>query len=157
MGPGLLIKALLQGSFSLLVFGWAQIVMDLQPLLVLLTGEGHLHGFSHTLLGASLLAVVAALSGRYLAGLGLWALSQGQTVPLSWRVTFISAFIGTYSHVLLDALMHADLAPFAPFSLVNPWLSLLSVTQVHWFCLIAGLIGITLWPLMAYWLGKRTR
>lgn len=41
MGPGLLIKALLQGSFSLLVFGWAQIVMDLQPLLVLLTGEGH--------------------------------------------------------------------------------------------------------------------
>ncbi|WP_074867502.1 hypothetical protein [Atopomonas hussainii] len=104
-----------------------------------------------------MLTIVAALSGRYLAGLGLWALGQGQTLPLSWRVTFISAFIGTYSHVLLDALMHADLAPFAPFSLANPWLSLLSVMQLHWFCLIAGLIGITLWPLLAYWLGKRPR
>jgi hypothetical protein len=33
MGPGILIKALLQGSFSLMVFGWAQIVMDIQPLI----------------------------------------------------------------------------------------------------------------------------
>lgn len=72
-------------------------------------------------------------------------------------MTFISAVIGTFSHVLLDALMHGDLAPFAPFSLANPWLGLLSVTQLHWFCLIAGLIGITLWPLLAYWLGKRPR
>ncbi len=32
MGPGLLIKAVLQGAFSLMVFGWAQIVMDIQPL-----------------------------------------------------------------------------------------------------------------------------
>ncbi|MCJ8170759.1 hypothetical protein [Atopomonas sediminilitoris] len=77
-------------------------MIDLQPLLVLLTGEGNLHGFSHTLLGASLLAVVAALSGRYVASLGLWALGHGQTLPLSSRVNFISAFIGTFSHVLLD-------------------------------------------------------
>jgi drug/metabolite transporter (DMT)-like permease len=32
-----------------MVFGWAQIAMDLQPLIVLLAGEGRLHGFSHTL------------------------------------------------------------------------------------------------------------
>lgn len=44
MGPGIAIKAMLQGSFSLMVFGWAQIVMDLQPLFVMITGEGHLTG-----------------------------------------------------------------------------------------------------------------
>jgi hypothetical protein len=44
MGPGILIKSLLQGSFSLMVFGWTQIVMDIQPLIVLISGEGHLHG-----------------------------------------------------------------------------------------------------------------
>ncbi len=44
MGPGIVVKALLQGSFSLMVFGWAQIVMDIQPLFVLISGEGHLHG-----------------------------------------------------------------------------------------------------------------
>ena len=35
MGPGILIKSLLQGCFSLMVFGWTQIVMDIQPLLVM--------------------------------------------------------------------------------------------------------------------------
>jgi hypothetical protein len=50
MGTGILIKALLQCSFSLMVFGWSQIVMDLQPLWVLLNGNGHIHGFSHILL-----------------------------------------------------------------------------------------------------------
>ena len=69
MGPGLLFKAFLQGSFSLMVFGWAQIVMDIQPLLVLLTGQGHLHGFSHTYIGATLLGIVSALSGKYLGNL----------------------------------------------------------------------------------------
>jgi len=51
MGPGILFKALLQGSFSLMVFGWAQIIMDIQPLIVLITGKGHLHGFTHTYIG----------------------------------------------------------------------------------------------------------
>jgi len=53
MGPGVLIKSMLQGSFSLMVFGWSQIVMDVQPLLVMITGDGHLHGFSHTIIGGS--------------------------------------------------------------------------------------------------------
>ena len=71
MGPGILIKSVLQGSFSLMVFGWTQIVMDIQPLLVMLTGEGHLHGFTHTYIGATLIALFSALSGKYLAQLGL--------------------------------------------------------------------------------------
>ncbi|HYQ38464.1 MAG TPA: hypothetical protein VER09_05940, partial [Pseudomonas sp.] len=70
MGPGILLKALLPTRFSLMVFGWAQIVMDLQPLLAMLTGRGELHGLSHTWPGAGLLAVVAALSGKYLGALG---------------------------------------------------------------------------------------
>ena len=41
MGPGIFIKALLQGSFSLMVFGWTQVIMDIQPLVVLISGEGH--------------------------------------------------------------------------------------------------------------------
>ena len=40
MGPGILIKSILQGSFGLTLFDWAQILMDLRPLIVILTGEG---------------------------------------------------------------------------------------------------------------------
>ena len=74
MGPGILLKAILQGSFSLMVFGWTQIVMDIQPLIVLIMQEGHLHGFSHTYLGASLIAILSAVTGKYLAQIGLWLL-----------------------------------------------------------------------------------
>ena len=134
MGPGIFIKALLQGSFSLMVFGWTQIVMDIQPLIVLITGEGHLHGFSHTYIGASILAIVSALSGKYLSQLGLVILGISKTKPIKiiWWVAFFSAFIGSYSHVYLDSIMHTDVEPFYPFSLDNQFIGMVlnyNVTQ----------------------------
>ena len=68
-----------------MVFGWSQIVMDLQPLFVLLTGEGELHGFSHTYLGASLLAILSALTGKYLSEIGLKILKLDLTTPIVIR------------------------------------------------------------------------
>ena len=61
LGPATVVKALLQDRFSLVVFGWSQIVMDVQPLVVMVSGRGHMHGFTHTLIGATLLGLVAAL------------------------------------------------------------------------------------------------
>ncbi len=143
MGPGVLIKAVLQGSFSLMVFGWTQIVMDLQPLIVMITGEGHLHGFTHTFVGAVLIAIVAALSGKYLSELGLMLLKIGisETIRIKWWVAFLSAFIGSFSHVVLDAIMHSDLEPFFPFYLNNDFLGLLSINTLHSLCIYSGIIG----------------
>jgi len=153
MGPGLLIKALLQGSFSLMVFGWAQIVMDLQPLFVMVTGEGHLHGFSHTYLGASLLALVAALTGKYLSEIGLRILGLSRPdapMDISWGIAGLSAWIGTYSHVLLDSIMHRDVEPFHPFTSANPFLALLSLKGLHQFCLYSGILGTALYYFVRY-------
>ncbi|MDC3332955.1 zinc dependent phospholipase C family protein [bacterium] len=143
MGPGIVIKALLQGSFSLMVFGWAQIVMDIQPLFVMLTGNGHLHGFSHTYVGAILLAIFSALSGKYLSEMGLFVLGLNKhwQVNIAWWVSFLSAFIGTFSHVLLDSIMHADVQPFYPVSKNNPLLGLISVEALHKVCLYSALVG----------------
>ena len=143
MGPGIVIKALLQGSFSLMVFGWAQIVMDVQPLLVMITGAGHLHGFSHTYLGAILLALFSALTGKYLSevGLYLFELNKDWSIKIGWGVAFVSAFIGTFSHVLLDSIMHADVQPFYPFTLNNRFLNFISVSTLHQLCLYSGLVG----------------
>lgn len=147
MGPGLLIKSLLQGSFSLMVFGWTQIVMDIQPLIVLLTGEGHLHGFTHTLVGASLIAVFSALTGKYLSELGLVILriSADSPIRIAWWIAFLSAFIGSYSHVVLDSMMHADVEPFWPFNKANPMLSWSSAATVHRICLYTGLLGAAIY------------
>lgn len=144
MGPGIFIKAILQGSFSLMVFGWSQIVMDLQPLWVLIQGHGHLHGFSHTFIGGSLLAILSAVSGKFLSEFGLRIVGISKSnnpMKISWLIAFISAYIGCFSHVLLDAIMHSDVEPFYPFTLTNGFLGILSVGNLHKFCLYSGLVG----------------
>lgn len=143
MGPGLAVKALLRGSFSLMVFGWAQIVMDIQPLVVIFTETGRLHGFSHTYLGASLLAAFSALSGKYVGEIGLFMMggnARGAFI-IPWKVAFLSAFIGTFSHVLLDSIMHLDLRPFYPVTAVNPMLGVISNASLHGLCVLSGLVG----------------
>lgn len=143
MGPGIAIKALLQGSFSLMVFGWAQIVMDIQPLIVIITGEGHLHGFTHTYIGATLLALFSTLIGKYLSQVGLYILGMNEhwKVKIRWWVAALSSFIGTYSHVFLDSIMHADIEPLSPFSGSNQLLGILSVSALHKLCIYSGVVG----------------
>ena len=158
MGPGILIKAILQGSFSLMVFGWTQIIMDIQPLLVILTGEGHLHGFSHTYIGAILIALFASLSGKYLSEFGLIFLrvaKQDNPIIIKWWVVIISAFIGSFSHVFLDSIMHSDVEPFYPFYLENNLLTVISVDQLHQWCLYSGLLGAGLYYAILFILKKQ--
>ncbi len=145
MGPGLFIKSLLQGSFSLIVFGWSQFIMDLQPLFVMITGEGQLHGFSHTFIGATLIAIFSGFTGKYLSEFLLLAMGFSyQYNRVSWVVAIVSAFIGTYSHVILDAIMHADVQPYFPFSESNELLKIISIEALHNYCIMAGLVGILL-------------
>ena len=157
MGPGILIKALLQGSFSLMVFGWTQIVMDIQPLIVLMTGEGHLHGFSHTYVGAVLLALFSAISGKYLSEIGLiiLGLSKVNPIKISWWVSFLSAFIGSFSHVFLDSIMHSDVEPFYPMALNNPLYGIISISALHKVCLYSGLVGAAIYYVIR-WRAKKT-
>ena len=160
MGPGILIKAVLQSSFSLMVFGWSQIVMDVQPLIVMLTGEGHLHGFSHTYIGATLLAILAGLSGKFLSELGLKILilsHRENPIVIRWKVVFISALIGTYSHVFLDSMMHSDVMPFYPFLNANVFLSWLTIDQLHKLCLYSGLFGAGLYYGLHWYFMKKPK
>jgi len=153
MGIGILTKSILQGSFSLMVFGWAQIVMDLQPLVVMLTGQGHLHGFSHTYLGASILTILSALSGKYLSEIGLIILGisrKENPIKIMWWVVFLSAFIGTFSHVFLDSIMHTDVQPFYPISLNNALWGIISVSLLHKICLYSGLVGAGIYFLVQF-------
>jgi len=159
MGPGILIKSLLQGSFSLMVFGWAQIVMDIQPLIVLISGEGHLHGFTHTFVGAILITVIAALTGKYLSEFGLKIIrisKNDNSISIVWWVVFLSAFIGSFSHVLLDSIMHSDVEPFFPFILDNQFLGLISVSMLHKVCLYSGLVGAAIYYGVNWKLKKKT-
>ncbi|MGF1688022.1 metal-dependent hydrolase [Photobacterium japonica] len=154
MGPALIVKAAAGTAFSLTVFGWSQIVMDIQPLVVILTQEGDLHGISHTLLGALILGLFAAVTGKYLSTWGLILIKWRRYLPIRWKTAFISAYIGTFSHVLLDSIMHVDVSPFAPFSAANPLYGLISISWLHTLCFSTGMLGAVVFVGREMWVQR---
>jgi Domain of unknown function (DUF4184) len=152
MGPGCVVKALAGGSFSLAVFGFAQVAMDVEPLVRMLRGDAVIHGFSHTYLGATFVAIFSLLVGRPICQLllncwrpdgnsGFLNWLRGARV-ITWPAAITGAFIGTYSHVLLDSLMHSDMQPFSPFEEGNPTQGLVSFVAMHVVCAGAGVLGL---------------
>lgn len=159
MGPALLLKPILNRRFSLITFGVAQVLMDIEPGIGMLRDSGVLHGQSHTLAGAILIALPAALVGRWLAPFLLRRWNKGvvhhrlshlqEIESISWPIAISSALFGTLSHLLLDALMHMDMAPFAPLTNNNPLLFAIPVMHVYGWCFALGIIGIIAWLVRA--------
>lgn len=141
MGAGIAVKAAIQSRFSLLIFGWAQVLIDLQPLLVIITGKGVYHGLSHSYFGATWLALAAAVSGKYLFEFAFRLIRQPQFLPISWPVAWLSGFVGAYSHVLIDSITHRDVKPFAPFSQINNLPGRVSDSAMEIFLVFCGLAG----------------
>ena len=141
MGPGIAIKAAMQRRFSLVVFGGSQVVIDLQPLLVMVRQHGELHGFSHTFAGATLIGLLCGLAGKPLGEWFLRLVREPGHLPITWRVSFASAFIGTYSHILIDSIMHTDVLPLMPLSAASPLHAIISIEALHVLCVLAAVVG----------------
>ena len=141
LGPGLLLKAALGRRFSFMVFGGTQVLMDIEPALGMLRVWPVLHGYTHTVLGALLIGTVAGIIGRPIRELALRRLHIAHP-PFTWASSFAGAYVGTFSHVALDAIMHADMAPFWPLLAGNPWLGAVSLDTLHIACFAAGLLGL---------------
>jgi hypothetical protein len=166
MGPGCVVKAVLGRYFSLTVFGFAQVVIDLEPLVRMLRRDTTLHGISHTYLGATGVALVSLVVGRRVCqrlldswtpdpGAGLLTWLRGPRT-ISWPAALSGAVIGAYSHVLLDSIMHADMHPFWPFAEGNGLLGILSIENLHLVCAAAGVVGCV-GLAGVYWLTGRPR
>ncbi|MCI0354322.1 MAG: hypothetical protein L0099_04665, partial [Acidobacteria bacterium] len=56
-GPGATVKAMAAQHFSLTVFAFAQVAIDLEPLYFMLRDEDPLHRFFHTYVGATAVAL----------------------------------------------------------------------------------------------------
>ena len=127
-GPGLFFKSLKPPRFSFVSFLLSQILIDLEPAYHLLKGHEQLHGSLHSFAGS--LGIVIIL-------LPLYKLKKFGDLK---EVCF-SALIGVWSHVLLDSIMHTDMAPFWPFSQQNPFLDVISLHMLHLLCLFMGILG----------------
>ena len=61
MGAALFIKPALDRNFSVITFGIAQVAMDIEPGVRMVLGTDVLHGATHTILGALIIAVLVML------------------------------------------------------------------------------------------------
>ena len=153
LGPGLAVKAAAEERFpfSFVIFGFSQVLIDLEPAIGLARGADVLHGASHTFVGATLLALVTILVGPPICAWVARRVNGSRHFPtfaaVPWperidRSAAVSgAFIGTYSHVLLDGVMHLDMHALAPFSMRQPLLGLVSIPTLYLFCVLCGVAG----------------
>jgi len=117
LGPGLLFDLLLFGYLGFPAFLIANVVVDVEPFFVLVFGLQYpLHGFFHSLMGASLVASVLAfalpkVSIRFQPLFSQLVLSQ----EFSNSRTLLASLLGVYFHVLIDSLLYTDIKPFFPF------------------------------------------
>lgn len=124
----------------------ASVIVDVEPFLVVVFDLNYrLHGYLHTFLGgtvvAVLLTVVMYLLRNPIDKL-MRAFKLGQTTTLA-QVLWTSLF-GVYLHILLDAPLYKDIQPFYPFT-SNPLYGVVSGSTVYWFCGISLIGGVVLY------------
>lgn len=92
---------------SMKAFIAVNLLIDVEPVAIAIFNmDAPLHGITHTLAGASFLGLLTWLLG--------WGMEGG------CRRWFAGAFLGAWSHLVLDALVHADVEPFWPLLDGNP-------------------------------------
>ncbi|MEO8062960.1 MAG: hypothetical protein ABI821_09435 [Pseudomonadota bacterium] len=143
-GAGAVFHAASPSRVSFLAFCAANCITDCETVYNVLAGRFPLHRFLHTFVGATLVAVATVVLFVALRALAArWWLPN----PFDWQrlgiaAVAIGATLGTYSHIVLDGIMHADVRPFAPWSANNPFYRAVSLGVLHMSCLLAGAIGI---------------
>ena len=99
-----------------------------------------MHGPTHTLLGALVIGTLAGIIGKPISAAILRWLAIPH-YPFTWSASFIGAYVGTFSHILLDGIMHADMSPWLPISSENTLLGLISIDHLHLACMLAAVLG----------------
>jgi membrane-bound metal-dependent hydrolase YbcI (DUF457 family) len=116
LGPALLLGLLLLRFIDFPTFLIANVIVDVEPLLVLVFGLDYpLHGFFHSFLGGAIVALVLTLVINRIREtvsplLAFFRLEQRSSL----RSILLAALSGVYLHILLDARMYGDIRPLYP-------------------------------------------
>lgn len=76
-----------------------------------------------------------------------WVVAELQDT--GWPATLVSGLAGALSHVVLDAVIHADVQPLWPWSSRNPLFVPGSFDPVHYACGALGALGLAWWLALA--------
>jgi membrane-bound metal-dependent hydrolase YbcI (DUF457 family) len=151
LGPALLFGLALCVIFDLPTLIVASVIPDLEPFCVMYfrLHEYPLHGFFHSYLGASILAVLVALVIYSLRDVLEKVLTVfGIPQKSSFRKIMFTSFVGVYLHVFLDSFLYGEMNPLYPL-LGNPFIDLLfpygPYRIIYGFCSLTAVLGIALY------------
>ena len=155
-GPGALIKAAVPKHFSWTIFALANVVIDLEPVSLFFLFGDPAHPWLHTLPGALGVAAIVALFGRQgceyvlrlvepTTGARLADPLAGGRSPDSKTTAWVSALVGTLSHIALDSIMHVDVEALWPFVAGNRVQGVISLDALHVACIGAALLALAIW------------
>jgi len=92
------------------------IIIDIDFFILIIFGTP-IHGIFHTFFGATILSIfliiIIKLSGKLTIKLKNWFKWEIESDLISIS---LGAFIGTYSHIILDSLIYNDMNPFYPIT-----------------------------------------
>jgi len=155
-GPGALVKVIAPKHFSWSIFALSNVLIDLEPVTLFLLIGDPAHPWLHTLPGAIAVAAIAATLGRKPCEIALrwWnrRLSSGWQTrwltvdpPISKTTAWVSALVGTLSHIALDSIMHVDVEALWPFVTGNRVQGVIPLGALHGACIGAALLALAIW------------
>jgi membrane-bound metal-dependent hydrolase YbcI (DUF457 family) len=141
-GPAVLIGILLFPFIDFATIVVASVILDLEPLAVIFFDlPMPLHAFFHTYLGATIVSIILSICiYPFRKSLNEIVSFFGLKQESSFRHILPASLIGTYSHVLLDSFLYAEMNPLFP-ALGNPFVDFLAGGFVYNLCLVLGVIG----------------
>ncbi len=151
LGPGLFIGVALRKRVDIVAVLLSSVIIDIRTAVCYFTGCEPLHGPLHTLIGATVFALILTIVllklGRFIEHITAIFHIERQG---SWTAVVSGSLIGAWVHILLDSFLYSDIRPFYPSSW-NPLLDMVGREIVYIasiFLLLAGavLYLITLIP-----------
>ena len=149
-GPGLFIGSLFLNFIDLPTFLIASVIVDLEPFLVLYFNLNYpLHGFFHSFLGATIIAIILAFIMTQIRKIFTPMLSFIKIKQeISFKRILVASLLGIYLHILLDSPLYVDIRPFFPFDFnpfyLNPNLAGSIIRQICVWCLCSGIALYTI-------------
>lgn len=161
LGPALCLGIPLRKYIHAPTFILANVILDVEPFLVIVWGLNYpLHGYLHTLVASFGIGVALGLVMFFLERFlnPAYTMLLLEKEPVVGKLRFITAGVaGTALHLLFDSPLYGDVKPFYPL-MANPLLGVASSTEVYLLSFWMGILGGVFYLIvLAFHVYKKTR
>ena len=146
-GPSGFIGLVFKKWIDLPVFVLANVAVDIE---VLLYNRWPVHRYAHTMLIGGAAGALWAVLAYLLRGRLKFFMNKLQLAyKTNFKKIFISAILGVWFHIIIDAVYHWDVRIFWP-SEVRPLYKLINQAQVRYLCIAFWILAVALYLFFLY-------